>query len=527
MKPTTPLVKRASFWTLALGIAIGGGIVSSLKGIPGITSAMATPSVNQRLAGLMSADSMAALHSLDNSFQALAAAVEPAVVNIHVTAKGQPGNLSAYGSEEGWGSGVIIRSDGYIVTNDHVVNGMDSVTVNLTDGRSLPGKVIRGDGSEDIAVIKVNATNLPTLPFGDSNKVRPGQIAMAVGSPFNKANSVTVGHISALDRQNTVPDPRLPSGARGYPDLIQTDASINPGNSGGALVDIDGELVGINTMIASQSGTNSGVSFAIPSNEAKLLADMLIDKGVIKRAFMGVQPAPLTQIQQQQLGVTDGAYVTDVPHGTPGEKAGFQKGDVIVRVGSTPIVTFIDVRNCMYRYNPGDTVKVEVVRDGKHKTLDVKLGEVPPPPTVQRQQGRPFRMDPFGDNSPFQFRFPDIPDQGGSDGMDPRVQAKPVPFDGHLGVSIGPITDEARAYFHLPASAQGVVVDSVVPGSLADRIGLKAGDVISMFGGQKVTDRDALVRQIRASKVGDKGSITFERYSGGGERAMPRDFTFK
>lgn len=518
MKPTTPLVKRSSFWTLACGIAIGGAIGVSLKGLPGIANAFAAPPVSQRLASTMSSESMATLRSLDSSFESLAAAVEPAVVNIHTKSNAKPGQMmmSGGGAMESAGSGVIIRADGYIVTNDHVVDGADSVTVSLADGREFPGKVIRGDGSEDIAIIKINASNLPTLPFADSNKVRAGQIAMAVGSPFDLHNSVTIGHISGLDRVNSVMDPHSGQG-RGYPDLIQTDASINPGNSGGALVNINGEVVGINTMIASQSGSSSGVGFAIPSNEAHLLADLLITKGTIKRAFIGVEPAPLSQIQQQQLGVTSGAYVKDVVSGTPGDKAGFRKGDVIVRVGSSPVATYMDVRNDMYRYNAGDKVSVEIVRDGQHKTLEVTLGELPKQPTApRRQMTLPFGEDPFNGDSPFRFQTPK------RNGQDQAVPGA----GGHLGARIAPIDADARSQYNLPQSAHGVVVDSVVQGSLAESLGLRSGDVITDFGGKSVTTPEALVKSIKAAKSGESGSITFERYTPNGHSTVTRTFTF-
>ncbi|MHB8635728.1 MAG: trypsin-like peptidase domain-containing protein [Fimbriimonadaceae bacterium] len=512
-------MKRSSFWTLALGVAIGGASMASFKGWPGVTAASATPPGNQRLASAMSSGSMATLRALDSSFETLAAAVEPAVVNIHVKANAKPGEMMG-GAVEGTGSGVIIRPDGYIITNDHVVDGMDSVTVTLTDGRVFPGKVIRGDGTEDIAIVKIAATNLPTLPFADSNKARAGQIAMAVGSPFDLNNSVTIGHISGLDRPNEVGDPRSGQ-VRVYSDLLQTDASINPGNSGGALVNIDGELVGINTMIATQSGSSSGVGFAIPSNEARLLADMLIDKGTIKRALIGVLPEPLTQIQEQQLGVTQGAYVSEVAPGTPAEKAGFEKGDVIVRVGSTPIATYMDVRDTMYKYSPGDKVNVEVVRDGHHKTLNVTLGAPVKPTVTQRPQlQNPFGGDPFGGGNPFQFNFP-----GPRGGGQAPSQAPGGPP--HLGARIAPITDATRSQYNLPSSAHGVVVDSVAPGSLAEYLGLKPGDVISQFGGTNVTTPNALVKQIQAAKPGDSGSITFERFSQNGLSSVSRTFTFK
>jgi serine protease Do len=522
MKQTTPLIKRSSFWSLALGVAIGGASMASLRGIPFVSTAHADGSTNPRLAATMSASNMATLKALDDSYAALADAVEPAVVNIQVSAAAKPGAMSMMGggAVEGAGSGVIIRPDGYIITNDHVVAGMDKVTVSLTDGRKFPGKVIRGDGSDDIAVVKIEATGLPTLPFADSDKIRAGQISMAVGSPFDLQNSVTIGHISAVGRQQALQDTHA-NQVREYPDLVQTDAAINPGNSGGALVNIDGEVVGINTMIASQSGSSSGVSFAIPSNEARLVAELLIQHGSAKRALIGIRPGILTQIQQQQLGVTQGAYVTaKVDPSTPAGKAGIQQGDVVVRIGSTPIVTYMDVRDTMYKYKAGDTVTVEIVRDGKHKDLSVTLMAAPPPEKLyQQQRMSPQGEDPFGDGqNPFHFEFPNQRNNGNG-GTQHQGGS-------HLGAGIAPLSDEIRAQFSIPKSANGVVVESVEPGSLAESLGMEPGDVITKFDGDAVTTPDALVKKIRSSASGAQGSIEFDRWTQGGHTTISKSFSF-
>jgi serine protease Do len=478
----------------------------------------------------MSSESMAALKALDNSYVSLAEAVEPAVVNIKVHGAAQPGLVSedGGGAVEGEGSGVIIRPDGYIITNDHVVAGMDKVTVSLTDGREFPGKVIRGSGREDIAVIKINATNLPTLPFADSNKVKAGQIAMAVGSPFGLDNSVTIGHISALDRGNDeahpmmAMDPRAPGGYRAYFDLIQTDTAINPGNSGGALVNIDGELVGVNTMIESHSGTNSGAGFAIPSNEVRLISDLLINKGTVNRAYMGLAPQAIKDYQKAQLGVSAGAYVGKVEDGTPASKAGLKVGDVIVRIGSTPIATYTDLRDVMYEYAPGATVSVEYVRDGKHQTTSVKL-EAPKAIPAAKSQMMPQQgeSNPFGDSFPFgdgrSFRF----QQPNQSPVAPRTG------EPHLGAKVEAISSDTRGAAGIPASEKGVLVVSVEPGSVAEEIGLQPGDVITSFNGKAVTTPDALVNAIKGTNWGDQRSLAYDRFSGGNRSQMERSFPFK
>ena len=233
-------------------------------------------------------------------------------------------------------------------------------------------------------------------------------------------------------------------------------------------------------------------------------------------------PAPLTQIQQQQLGLTQGAYVKEVRPGTPGEKAGFRIGDVIVRVGSTPIATYMDVRDTMYKYNPGDDVKVEVVRDGQHKTLDVKLGEPPKPPaSMGGQMQNPFGgQDPMGGDSPFQFPNPNGRQGGRTPGQSHSGSA-------HLGAALGEITDEARSQYNLPSAAHGVLVEGIQPGSLAEKLQLKPGDVITQFGGASVTTPEALAKAIHDAKPGDSGSISFRRFTSSGALTQSRTFTFE
>jgi serine protease Do len=235
----------------------------------------------------------------------------------------QPGIRHAEAS----GSGVIVRSDGYILINDHVVAGADRVTVTLLDGRQFPGKVFR-DPKSDLALIKINADNLPAAQLADSDSVRIGQWALAFGSPFALNDTMTVGVVSSLNRREEIGEGGT---NRLYPILIQTDASINPGNSGGPLVDVYGRVVGVNVAIESPSGGNVGIGFAIPANTARFIMDQLISKGAVTRGYLGLAPASLSYEDQQRYNIKQGALVTEVQDGTPAAKAGFQVEDVIVR----------------------------------------------------------------------------------------------------------------------------------------------------------------------------------------------------
>lgn len=272
------------------------------------------------------------------------------------------------------GSGVIIRSDGYILTNDHVVADAERVTVKLNDGRKFTGKVF-ADPSSDLAVVKIDATGLPAAKLADSGKVKVGQWAIAIGSPFGLTNSVTIGFISAVTRDAAVPDPESPNGARYYPDLIQTDASINPGNSGGPLVNIDGEVIGINSVIESPSGANAGIGFAVPSNSAKFAMDQLIATGKVVRGFLGLEPRDISPDAAKTLGVAKGALVNSVDEDTPAGQAGIRPMDVIVEINGKPIVDALTLRRTVTEIKPGTKIPIVLLRDGKKESLQLIVGE--------------------------------------------------------------------------------------------------------------------------------------------------------
>lgn len=514
--------RKKSVWALALGIAIGGVAVSSLTHFPGTSSAYASDQVNSRLAGLVDPSSMATLKELDHARIELAQAVMPSVVLIKSSTPAND-NQGFMPSVKGEGSGVIIRPNGYILTNDHVVNGFSDVTVELKDGRTFPGKVIRSDQSGDVAVVKIDASDLPAIPMADSDSVEPGESVMAVGAPFGLQNTVTFGHISALHRSQMISDPRMPQQVRYYPDLLQTDAAINPGNSGGALVNMEGELVGINTAIASNDGASNGVGFAIPSSDAQLIADMLISKGKIVRPYLDVDPEPLKEFKAKQLGISNGAFLNIVETSGPAYAAGLRKGDVVTQIDNVPIKTYMDLRNKMLLFQPGQTVKVTYFRDGKYHTASVKLASQPAavPQSQNRQQQRqmsPFGSDPFKDfkfPKGFQFNMPDGPNPGGNQSGSVDRSGKP-----RLGAQIAAITDDIRAQYDIPKDVKGVVVMSVEPNSDAARLGIQPGDVIRAFDGHSLASPQDLVNAENGIKWGETHSVRFQRWKGQGNSSV-------
>ena len=266
------------------------------------------------------------------------------------------------------GSGVIIRSDGYIVTNNHVVEGATKVEVTLNNNKTYPATVIGTDPATDVAIIKIEADGLPVVPFGDSDQLRLGQWVIAIGSPYDLRSTITAGIVSAKGRQ-------MPhyNGEFKIESFIQTDAAVNPGNSGGALVNQKGELVGVNTAIISHTGSYTGYSFAIPSNLVRKIADDLIDFGSVKRALLGVTMTQIDDKKAKELKLfsPNGVYIEELLKGGAADKAGIRHGDVIVYVDSTAITTPSSLQEKVSSYNPGDKASVTIIRDGDRKTVEV------------------------------------------------------------------------------------------------------------------------------------------------------------
>lgn len=338
---------------------------------------------------------------------------------------------------ESMGTGVIVRQDGYILTNDHVVGGADKVTVTLKDGRTFDGKVFR-DQKGDLALVKINATRLPEARLGDSDKVRVGSLAIAIGSPFGYDQTVTAGVISGIDRQAGVTDG---GESRYYPNLLQTDASINPGNSGGPLVNVDGEVIGINTLIRSSfGGGNIGIGFAIPANTAKFVMGQLIANGKVMRGYLGIQPDDLTPDQRDTYGTSEGALVQTVEVGSPADKAGIQVEDVIVEINRKKISNQVQLRDVIAAVKPGTQIPITVIRDKQKKMLKVTLQE------------------------------------------DPKLAVASGPASQEatdkLGFSAAAVTPELVDNYKLDPKSAGIVVTSVTPGSSAMKAGLQPGLVI-------------------------------------------------
>ncbi len=363
------------------------------------------------------------------------------------------------------GSGVIISPEGYIVTNNHVVANFDRISVRLHDGTEFKGrdvKVVGRDPKTDLAVLKVESDKpLRAVALANPADIRVGEWAIAVGNPFGLEGTVTVGVISAKSRSG-LPLPEGPS----YQDFIQTDASINPGNSGGALVNIRGELLGINTAIRSPVGVNVGIGFAVPVDLVQPVVEQLISTGRVVRGYMGIRPQEVTEAIRKAMNLPDakGVLVSEVVAGAPAEKAGLKAGDVIVRVDGLKTDGLEQFRRQIAALPPGRSVPVVVVRDGKQVTLTVKLVE-----------------------------FPE--DQ-------PQASAQPAEDDSQwLGLAVRNLTADERAERKLETG--GVIVESVEPGSAAAAAGLLRGDVILQVAGQPVGSAAGFGRAVRdAGKTG-------------------------
>ncbi len=433
------------------------------------------------------------LRDLDQTFAGLAEEASAGVVSI------QAGN----GMGQGQGSGFVYRKDGWIVTNDHVVAGNEEVTVILNDGREIKGKVTRANDNQiDLAVIKIDADGLIPLPMADSNRVHPGQFAMAVGAPFGLDNTVTVGHVSAISRGSTVNDPRY--GERGYAGLIQTDAPINPGNSGGPLLNIEGEVIGVNSTIVSTTAASAGIGFSIPSNIVSAVADELIATGKFDRGFLGAVLRDVKPYEREKLGVKGGAMLDEVPAEGPAGKAGLKDGDVLVQIGNEAVATELDLRILLYKTSPNQSVPIQFIRDGQTKTASLKLG-APEAMVARRPESFPFNMEDVPGI--------EIPDELRERFNDPDVA--PVPDRVRLGVGLRMLDETARSQFKLPASAKGVVIMTVTPNSFAQRVGMRTGDVLVRLNGEDIVDVDDVSAILADVQWGDQVTVVMDRYTDG------------
>jgi serine protease Do len=407
-------------------------------------------------------DSMGALLALDRAMETLAARVTPAIVNVAVTSKTKadarvqmeiPDDMRQFFGpgfqfppqqqgpqiEHGIGSGVIISPDGYIVTNNHVIDGAVDLRVTMSDRRVLPAKLIGTDPLTDLAVIKIEGKDLPNVPWGDATVLRPGQTVLAFGNPFGFRFTVTRGIVSALNRPNPSPtDSRKPG------QFIQTDAAINPGNSGGPLVNARGEVVGINTFLISQSGTFSGMGFAIPTQIVRPTVDALIRDGKISHGYMGIGITDVTPENAKFFESKDnrGAIVTQVEPNSPGAKAGLKIGDLITGLDGRQISDAGQLQVVVGQTRPGTTIKLQVFRDGKNMELPV---------TLEKMGARDKDEDETASNESDKPRW---------------------------GVGLADVTPDVRQQLRASAQVKGAVVERVLPGSPADDAGLRPGDVI-------------------------------------------------
>ena len=368
------------------------------------------------------------------------------------------------------GSGVIVSSDGYILTNHHVVDGAEQIKVELNDRRMFDAKLIGSDPPSDLAVLKIDATNLPVLPLGDSDKVRVGDVVLAIGNPLGIGQTVTSGIISAKGR--TTPD--LSDG--NFEDFLQTDAPINQGNSGGALVNTNGELVGINSQILSPSGGSIGIGFAIPTSMARAVMDQLIKTGKVRRGQLGIFVQPVTSDIAASLNLkeTRGVIVNQVNPGSAAERAGVQQGDIITALNGTPIVDDNDLRNRVAKTPPGTEVALTVLRGGQEQSLRATLGEL----TVARNSGNRT-------------------DASASDAGSEATTAK-----GKLGIGVQPVTPELARELQLGDNARGLIIGDVDPTGPAADAGLQEGDMIIMADGQNVRSVADLTGAI--ARAGDR-----------------------
>lgn len=469
---------KQDFWLRRKGAALAVALLVALGGF-GIARASrlgsANPPANIKLADTNEGPSRA-------GFAPVVKRVLPAVVNISSSKVvktpagfgqmpddplfrqffgnefGRGFNVPREQREHGLGSGVIVSSNGYIVTNNHVVDGATDILVTLSDKREFKGRIVGTDPKTDIAVVKIDATDLPSIVFGDSSKIQIGDYALAVGEPFGLGQTVTMGIVSATGRANL--------GIEDYEDFIQTDAPINPGNSGGALVNDRGELVGINTaIIAHGSEGNQGIGFAVPANLARTVMDEIIKNGKVTRAYLGIVPQDVTPAIAKAMGVKEvgGALVSDVSADSPASRAGLQRGDIIQDVDGKPVTDSNQLRMNISMMHPDSRVTLKVLRNGSERELSATLAEMPT---------QEARVENNGQGSKSSFS----------------------------GVSVEDLDRQTARQLGLPANATGVVVTGISPSSPAADSELRKGDVIQEINHQPVRNTADFERAMRNSK---------------------------
>ena len=471
--------RRATAWT-------GAALVAATLGVAGWQAGGAraqTPASPQTKPDV---GPRPGIHGAITSYADAVARVAPAVVTVRVDRKAQPEptdfqddplfrrffgeRMPSQGRqprERGLGSGVIVSGDGHILTNAHVVEGAEHVRVELNDGREFTAKVVGVDMPSDLAVLDVNAANLPALSLGDSSSPRVGDVVLAVGNPLGVGQTVTMGILSAKGRQTE-------GGDASYQDFLQTDAPINRGNSGGALVTANGELIGITSQILSQSGGNIGIGFAIPATMAKHVMTELVSTGHVRRSMIGVTVQPVTAdlASSMHLSEVRGALVNSVAPESPAAEAGIQTGDVITKFNDTTIDSGNELRNIVSSTAPGSTAQLTVIRDQTPRQVRVTLAE------RKAEQS--------------------ASSEGGAHGED------------GLGMTVQPLTPSLAQQLEVPRATEGLAVTGVDPDGAAAAAGIQEGDVIRQVNGKSVRSAGEL-RQAVAGREGRPDLLLVQR----------------
>jgi serine protease Do len=486
---TKKWTKRLAMPILAAAMAASFATYEIVKPVAA-SAANAAPSATAPL----DVDSVSSLLAVDKAMETLAARVTPAVVNVTVASRlkadnahkempedmqqffGQGGG-GPFGQffgpqmrqrqpqiEHGMGSGVVISPDGYIVTNNHVIDGAVDIRVTTSNRRVMKAKLVGADSLTDLAVLKVDAKDLASAPWGDSKEVRPGQTVLAFGNPFGFRFTVTRGIVSAINRAN--PDPTNPSKPG---EFIQTDAAINPGNSGGPLVDARGQVVGINTFLISSSGSFAGMGFAIPTQIVRPTVETLIRDGKISHGHIGIGIADVTPENAKFFDQTNasGGVVTQVEPDSPGAKAGLQIGDVITEIDGQKVTDAGELQVIVGQKQPGSKIDLKVLREGKSMSI-------------------PVTLEALGSHNA----------EGNDDSGKSEGKAR-------WGIGLGNLTPDLRDQLQAPSDVHGAVIQQVQPGSPADNAGLQQGDIILEVNRHKVQSASEVKDALSNVKKGD------------------------